>query len=187
MPGKKLIQEIEQAFKDIHLEDGIGLWEAQGLDDYLTPEECRKLRIKDEKNDWHKIPAADLYKCISSLSFFDAKGMRFHLPRFLFFDLGVSTTSEEKSRNVSESTLFTLTHDLENDYNRGRFSLLNSVQIQCIIHFLEYKQYEIIELYRNFYFQKYGTNPSAVDSDQDYLELEKAKLIWKKKLDRLEK
>ena len=45
-----LIQQINDAFQNVRLEDGIGLWEAQGLDDRLTSKECKKLRVKKKKN-----------------------------------------------------------------------------------------------------------------------------------------
>lgn len=37
---------------------------------------------RDEKEDWRRIPAETLNCCNSSLSFFDAEGMRFHLLAF---------------------------------------------------------------------------------------------------------
>jgi len=37
----------------------------------------------DEKMNWENIPSSELERCNSSLSFFDAKGMRFHLPAFM--------------------------------------------------------------------------------------------------------
>lgn len=78
---------IHQAFSEVNLGDGIGLWQAQGIDDYKSEAECLALRDRDEKLDWSKIPTQDLNHCYSSLSFFDAKGMRFHLPAFLIADL----------------------------------------------------------------------------------------------------
>ena len=54
----------------------------QGLDDdYEDAATCEALRLTDEKDDWSKIAVADLNQCYSSLSFFDAEGMRFHLGR----------------------------------------------------------------------------------------------------------
>lgn len=76
----QLIGKIYGAFKDVLLEDGIGLWEGLALDDRLenTPE-YEALKAKDERHDWQKIPVLHLYECSSSISFLDAKGMRFHL------------------------------------------------------------------------------------------------------------
>src|SRR4029434_9253486 len=44
-------------------------------------------RANDEKDDWHRIPTEALNCCWSSLSFFDAEGMRFHLPAYLIAEL----------------------------------------------------------------------------------------------------
>lgn len=74
---------IEVAFAGVTLEGGIGLWEAQGLDDYADAKTCAAYRANDEKDDWHRVPAEALNYCNSSLSFFDAEGMRFHLPAYL--------------------------------------------------------------------------------------------------------
>ena len=50
MTKEELIKEIYDAFKGVRLEDGIGLWEAQGLDDYADPKTMAELRKKDERN-----------------------------------------------------------------------------------------------------------------------------------------
>ncbi len=78
---------IEAAFAGVTLGSGVGLPEAQGLDDYADAETRAACRAKDEKEDWHRIPAEALQRCNSSLSFFDAEGMRFHLPAYLLADL----------------------------------------------------------------------------------------------------
>ena len=75
-----LIRKIQLAFKCVQLEDGIGIWEAQGLDDYANEEKIAKLKAKDERLNWQNLLYKDLAYCESSLSFFDAKGMRFCLP-----------------------------------------------------------------------------------------------------------
>ncbi|MDB6055820.1 MAG: hypothetical protein JWN25_3343 [Verrucomicrobiales bacterium] len=78
---------IETAFAGVTLGNGVGLQEAQGLDDHEAAETCAAYRAKDEKDDWHQIPAEGLKRCNSSLSFFDAEGMKFHLPAYLLADL----------------------------------------------------------------------------------------------------
>ncbi len=183
---EQLIQNINDAFAEVKLEDGIGLWEAQGLDDYATKEECNKLRAQDIKDDWHKIPVMDLYKCSSSLSFFDAKGMRFHLPQFLLFDLDVFEKQEEKLHKNGElaschcpDIYFTLTYKLENDYSVERFSALNNKQIQCVI---DYLNYQIMQ--REAYYNKYGIK-SQQERDEYYNEIKEAIKIWQEKLKQL--
>ncbi len=178
-----LIQEINDVFQGVKLEDGIGLWEAQGLDDYATEEECKKLRVRDEKEDWSKIPLTDLYQCSSSLSFFDAKGMRFHLPQFLLFDLDAFEKEEEELYKNGEldcslcpNIYFTLTYKLQDDYSVKRFSALNNSQIQCVINYLNYKIEE-----REAYYREFGMK-SETEREEYIKEIENAIAIWRSKL-----
>ncbi len=85
--AQEVCRTIEAAFAGVTLGNGVGLQEAQGLDDYADDAACAALRAGDEKDDWHHIPAEALNHCNSSLSFFDAEGMRFHLPAYLLADL----------------------------------------------------------------------------------------------------
>ena len=82
-----LCRMIDEAFDGVILGEGIGLWEAQGLDDDDEEETCAKYRAKDEKEDWRKITDDDLNACSSSPSFFDAAGFRFHLAAFMQAEL----------------------------------------------------------------------------------------------------
>lgn len=79
--------QIESAFSDTVLGDGIGLWEAQGLDDYEDEATCAAYRDKDEKLDWKALSLETLQSCNSSPSFLDADGFRFYLPAFMCADL----------------------------------------------------------------------------------------------------
>ena len=83
----EVIAKISDAFADTKLGDGVGLFEANGLDDYASDEELRRLRASDEKLDWKRISAADLSRCYCSPSFFDPQGFVFHLPAFLIAEL----------------------------------------------------------------------------------------------------
>lgn len=85
--AERIKAEVFRAFDGVTLGAGIGLFEAQGIDDYRTEAACAELRAGDEKSDWRAIAADDLKGCYSSLSFFDAEGMRFHLPAYLVLDL----------------------------------------------------------------------------------------------------
>ena len=53
MTKDELITEIRTAFKNIKLEEGVGLWEGQGIDDYADSETILKLRKRDERNNWN--------------------------------------------------------------------------------------------------------------------------------------
>src|SRR5277367_3415374 len=82
-----LIAEIQRVFRGVVVGDGIGLWQAQAIDDYEDEAEQEAARARDEKVDWAAIPGKSLLYCDSSLSFFDADGMRFHLPAFLLAEV----------------------------------------------------------------------------------------------------
>lgn len=45
----ELIDLVRRAFADVKLEDGIGLRESDGIDDYAGSEELKRLRATDEK------------------------------------------------------------------------------------------------------------------------------------------
>lgn len=121
----ELRRAIRQAFAGVVLGDGIGLWEAQAIDDYADAETRQKQRLRDERNDWSGIPQESLLYADSSLSFFDAAGMRFHLPAFLVAELDGSSNG---------GPLFALT----NLWDEQRFALLNNDQRHVIRTFLEW-------------------------------------------------
>ncbi|QEG21694.1 DUF6714 family protein [Mariniblastus fucicola] len=78
---------INDAFSDVRLGDGIGIYEANGLDDYADDTELTRLRQLDERNDWRKLDLDLLNSYYSTPSFFDAHGFVFHLPAFLLAEL----------------------------------------------------------------------------------------------------
>ncbi|WP_298544966.1 DUF6714 family protein [uncultured Aquimarina sp.] len=185
-----LIKKINEAFKNVTLGDGIGLWEAQGHDDRLTVSECRKLRAKDEKEDWIDIPLIHLYQCSSSLSFFDAKGMHFHLPILLLFAIGFFKKEEKKLlekgllKGCTEPHIeFHLMEILSNNesakkYYKERYSLLTIEQLQCIRDFFEYKKNLLETYYKSNEARELGLLPAAVAYDTDYIQLQKAIVCW---------
>jgi hypothetical protein len=117
---------IRKAFHGVTLGDGVGLWQAQGLDDYADAQTLATYRAMDEKLDWSAISVNDLDRCYSSLSFFDSEGMRFHLPAYLAADLeGTLQTAD---------VLFHLVYIT--DYGRSRFELLSPAQRDAVRKFL---------------------------------------------------
>ncbi|MBX3442544.1 MAG: hypothetical protein KF774_09050 [Planctomyces sp.] len=83
----RLLGLVRRAFQGVALGEGRGLREADGLDDYADARTLAAYRAQDEKRDWSAIPAADLNRHCCGLSFFDAEGMRFHLPAYLIAEL----------------------------------------------------------------------------------------------------
>jgi len=118
-------RRIREAFQGVTLGKGVGLFEGQGLDDYEDASTRRAYRAKDEKDDWKSIPVENLNLCYSSLSFFDAEGMRFHLPAFLIAQLdGI----------LRVDPVFHLTH--MDDWAKSKFVLLTKAQRDAIRDFL---------------------------------------------------
>lgn len=108
---ENLIKIICDAFSGgVGLGSGIGLWQAQAIDDYKT-EKVVKAREKDEKSDWQKIPWQVFVSCETSLSFFDAEGMRFYLPGFFIADLRGTAFAHDLFLNFSEKERFALLDD----------------------------------------------------------------------------
>ncbi|MBX2868390.1 MAG: hypothetical protein KTR18_06920 [Acidiferrobacterales bacterium] len=125
MIPRKIRETIEVAFDRVELGEGIGLWQAQAIDDYASKEDILKARLRDEKTDWRKLKGKELIRCHSSLSFFDADGMRFHLPAFML--------SEEFRENM-DGLLFHLTH--LNDYVRSMYTSLSISQRAAVRKYL---------------------------------------------------
>ncbi len=123
----KLISEITEAFKSVELENGIGLSEADAIDSYSDIQFKKECRENDEKHDWSLISSDVLNKYNCSLSFFDAKGLQFHLPAFMIAEI-------DGKYNFGMSFPFTNL----STYTKSRFEILSSRQRHAIKLFLEY-------------------------------------------------
>lgn len=123
--AQEVAHAIEAAFAGVTLGGGVGLQQGQGLDDYADAATCAAYRENDEKDDWHRIPTEALNHCNSSLSFFDAEGMRFHLPAFLLADL---------RGDYGFGMAFCLTH--LSDYSITQFALFSPAQRAAVRAFL---------------------------------------------------
>jgi hypothetical protein len=85
----KMTPRIDKAFKNVKLYDGIGYWEANAIDDYLSPEseEYQEEKAKEERDDWRKVVQLfenddQSYNYLANC-FMDANGLRFFLPVLL--------------------------------------------------------------------------------------------------------
>jgi hypothetical protein len=128
---KRLLAAIEEAFRGVELGDGVSLHETVVIDDYGSMEERQAARKRDEKRDWLKLigdPEFARISGVGGLSFYDAAGLRFHLPAYL--SLAVIDFDREDAGLVLESLMFTLTHFSE--YNVGRLSALSRDQRKCV-------------------------------------------------------
>lgn len=117
---------VRSAFQGVTLGEGVGLLQGQGLDDYADDHTLESYRAQDEKHDWSAIPVANLDQCYSSLSFFDADGMRFHLPAYLVADL--------KGSLQTADVVFHLVYRERGD--GSRFETLSAGQREAVRAFL---------------------------------------------------
>ena len=120
---------IRDAFAGVTLSAGIGLFEAAGLDARANDETLAAYRAMDERLDWRALAPANLKGCSSSLSFFDAEGMRFHIPAYLIADLGDLDGSDDFGL-VYTLTCGTLLHE--------QFAGLNAEQRDVIRAYLQF-------------------------------------------------
>jgi hypothetical protein len=129
-----LLWQIEDAFQRVELGDGVSLHETVVIDLYGSRQERRAAREPDEKHDWRKLVGDPELTRVCGLSFYDAIGLRFHLPAYL--TLAVTDPNGEDSGPVIAKLLFTLTHLPE--FNRERFAILSAPQRACIREVLIY-------------------------------------------------
>ncbi len=126
MDRNSVEKEITSAFLGVCLGKGIGLWEAQAIDGYETKEIQDKNRERDQKQDWRLLDYEDLQRCHSSLSFFDADGMRFHLPAFIIGSI----------RNAVDDPLFHLIQ--LDEYSISRLQTLSNIQRKSVVMYLKW-------------------------------------------------
>ena len=127
MTVDRIQNEIKATFEGVVLGEGIGLWQAQAIDDHETKEAQLKARERDEKTDWLAIPDDDISSCESSLSFVDAEGMRFLIPAFILVELS-GKTSGGAIYSLSQAVIVF----------PERFHLFNAAQKRAIVSFLEF-------------------------------------------------
>jgi len=125
----RVLNLVRNAFRGVVLGDGVGLRQGQGLDDYADEHTLAAYRALDEKENWSAISVSDLDRCYSSLSFFDADGMRFHLPAYLIADL--------EERLQTAEILFHLIHFAHGA--ESRFETLSPIQRECVRQFLLFR------------------------------------------------
>jgi hypothetical protein len=124
--AERIKAQVRAAFAGVTLGEGIGLLEGQAIDDYKSDAVRAASRMKDEKSDWSKLDVDSLNRCYSSLHFFDAEGLRFHLPAYLIAEL---------EGNFGHDLHWTLCHSTAGE---ERFTLLSEPQRKAVVGFLQF-------------------------------------------------
>ena len=126
--------KVVEVFHCVSLAGGIGLRQADGIDDRKPEDVCQLLREGDEKDDWRRIPRDDLNRYSGSLTFLDPLGMRFYLPAFLIADIDGQVIN-----SVDQFGLLSRFIDLS-DHRKYQFSKLSLPQRLVIGEYLRYVQ-----------------------------------------------
>lgn len=157
MTKEQLIQSIYDAFKDVKLEDGIGLLEADKIDAYYERDsvECKEAYQKDEREDWTKLLDTFYF---GDWPFMDAKGIRFHLPCFLLQDLNEKTQSD--------NSLISILNICTKEDIVDKLGILNTTQITTVFDFLNYKIEECIAENNDYDFREYQ---NAKNNFEEYI------------------
>jgi hypothetical protein len=121
LPKEAVCEKIRGAFQGVRLGNGIGLSEADGVDEYADAGTLEAYRERDEKEDWQRIPLDHLHG--EGICFTDAQGMRFHLPAFMI-------AAVQHGRGFSPVFM------LEKDTAQDLFVLLSPEQREAVREFL---------------------------------------------------
>ena len=131
----KLVREIRTAFRNVRIGEGIGIYEAEALDDYAVEDQRLAARFKDRVawESWGEIPAEVVSKCYSVLCFVDPEGMRFLLPAFMVF----TVENYDKSNSSSiDSVIYAL--DLTKEAFAAFDAVLSAEQKEAVAKFLRF-------------------------------------------------
>jgi hypothetical protein len=151
---RRLLRAIECAFRGVELGEGVSLHETVVIDHYGSPEARQAARAPDEKKDWRKLvddPELEQITGVGGMCFYDAAGLRFHLPAYLSWVV----IHPRSFGGILDDLLNRLT-DLS-EYNLERFAPLNSHQRSCVRDVLLYL--------RNVY-RVYCEEDEALELDQ---------------------
>jgi len=153
MTKDELILEIQNAFKDIKLEDGIGMYESNCIDDYDLPDSPKYIleKKKDERENWEKLLPFFLspeipvgFLLVGRWGYMDAKGKRFVLPALLIQELEVNRLNNP------------FYDDLVMWYSTAEWmTILSETQVSVIIKFFEFQLEKFIQNDDVIYFDLY--------------------------------
>ena len=89
MHNEQLIQEIETAFKDVTLKDGIGINEADSIEMGERDSVINTARNQDRSwwQEWTDIEDKYISSYSSAMDFMDSKGIRWALPAYMTYSI----------------------------------------------------------------------------------------------------
>ena len=142
---EEIAEQVCHAFADTELKDGIGILEADCVDDWMNtnnPERCR-YRAEDERDYWenvlfqgHRIGEIPRFNPCSAITFMDSIGRHFALPYYLLWAL------QDPDGMVAD----TLAYALENSYYTDEL-LLSVAQQRALLNAVGF----LVEITANTY------------------------------------
>lgn len=128
---EEIAEQVCHAFADTELKDGIGILEADCVDDWMdtnNPERCR-YRAEDERDYWenvlfqgHRVGEIPRFNPCSAITFMDSIGRHFALPYYLLWAL------QDPENVVAEA----LANALENNYYTDELQLNAEQQLALL-------------------------------------------------------
>lgn len=133
MEREQLIEEIETAFKDVELKDGIGIYEADEIDMGSSPKIIQKGNNKDRMwwKSWKDIEDKYVASYSSVMDFMDSQGIKWALPAYMIYSINYY---KEGSFSV-DTTIYTLERGA---LGHDKLDLFTPEQKKAIAHFLQY-------------------------------------------------
>ncbi|MBI1425022.1 MAG: hypothetical protein GC149_16370 [Gammaproteobacteria bacterium] len=130
---------IISAFGKVLLGNGVGLYEAEAIDNYESQEFISEARKKDRvtwKN-WGEIPVNAISTFHSALCFVDAEGMRYLLPAYMLF----AVMNYDKTDSAAiDSAIYALDRGMKAFGDDE--AILSHEQKKAIIDFLRFMVFE---------------------------------------------
>lgn len=133
----KIIDQIEDVFGEVTLEDGVTLHQSREFDclGYPSQSELAKAASLDPETRWKEIIQDKISSFSESMIFFDPKGFRFHLPAFMRHALRMVPSD---SGGHADGVMFALLDGPDKSYSRGGIEILTLKQKQCVASFLHF-------------------------------------------------
>ena len=130
-----VIREIYAAFPAVRRDGGIGLHEAEEIDNYGGAEERARAREMDVEPDWQHVPTSAIESMPSALYFLDATGFAYYLPAVMVWSV---RHADGRSDSSTPDSLLSLLG--EPDRQRWCEELLTPAQLRVIARFIRYME-----------------------------------------------
>ncbi|WP_309497832.1 DUF6714 family protein [Sulfurovum sp.] len=134
MQKEELIQEIETAFKDVTLEDGIGINEADSIEMGERDATINKGRNQDRSwwNAWTDIEDKYISSYSSAMDFMDSQGIKWVLPAYMIY---IIKHYKEGSFSI-DSTIYILEEGAMGSDNRDLYTMEQKKVIAKFLQFM---------------------------------------------------